>query len=34
MDANYRPRLATTDRRHFPAITKDVDLDLMPHPPR
>lgn len=26
-------RLATTDRRHFPAITGDVALDLVPHPP-
>jgi predicted nucleic acid-binding protein len=27
-------RLATTDRRHFPAISKDVALDLVPDPPR
>lgn len=26
-------RLATTDRRHFPAISGDVQLDLVPTPP-
>lgn len=26
-------RLATTDRRHFPAIAGDVQLDLVPDPP-
>lgn len=26
-------RLATTDRRHFPAISPDVPLDLVPPPP-
>lgn len=27
-------RLATTDRRHFPAISNDVELELVPDPPR